>query len=270
MRDWSPPGPANTYLARRDFADHGVQWHSGEGTEAGRKGTQRVLETLASQGRVKLFRPRGVKAISVRLTDEGDRWARGLCELPGLETALVRLAEVVGLCARLRKVCVTEEALAGVAWGTPGAGRTYARVEDEVLPALVRGWLESSADFYRHVYYHATAPGKRELAERNVAPARTVAEATARACGPASARSEDAKEAYGFYLLCQDAALARLRTAEPSDQREIGLLPLPASMGGQAVFLADVAPQGAGNGGAPDTPPGGELAPRAQRGANGA
>ena len=265
LRHWSPPEPANSYLARRDFAHQGVPWHSGEGSEAGRKESQRLVEGLAGQGRLDLFRPRGVKAISVRLTEEGDLWARDLCELPGVETALARLAEVVRMCARLGRVCVAEEALAGVAWGTPGSGKVYARVEDEVLPALVRGWLVSSATCFGQVYYHATAGGKRALAERPV-------QATAVGpCGAVVVRSERGKEAYGFYLLCLDAALARLRTAEPSDAREIGELPLPVSMGKEAVFLADVAAVGAvGGPGGPVSQVGEKLASGAQRGANGA
>jgi hypothetical protein len=265
MRTWTPPVPANTYFARRDFSRQGVPWVSGAASEADRKEAQRLVETLAGQGVVQLFRPRRLKTLGVRLTDEGEGLARRLCGLPGLEIARSALAEVVRLSSERQKGCVSEAALAGVAWSHPRSGKILARLEDQVLPGLIRGWLESNADIIGHVYYRATDIGRRAAIE---SPAGEWSRVSPQNEAP---RDDGAKERYGFYLERLDAALARLRTAEPQDQREIGLLPLPASMGGQAVFLADVAPVGApGAAGGPGTQPAAELAPGAQRGANGA
>jgi len=233
MRTWAQPAPANVYFARRDFARTGVPWRSGASGEAERKEAQRLLERMAARGLVLLFRPRGFKTLGARLTEEGERDARALCGLPGVDDAARRLAEIVRLTDEMRRPWISEPALAGVAWGSPGAGKVLARLEDELLPALVRGWVESGADLHRRVYYRAT-PAGREAAGG--------AEASEGEQAPPARRSYGC-EAYGLYLERLDAAQARLGTAKPLDSREIGFLPLSASMGGEAVYLADLAPR---------------------------
>lgn len=222
-RRWSRPRPANVYFARIAFGKGGVAWESGEPTEAGRKAAQRELEALAKARLVKASRPRRVKTLAVRLSDAAEADTRERTGLPGLYSAWLSAGELARHSRRppelVTDLYIGERKLIGDK--PPGEyEREAVVVENMLLPALVRGYVDSNADIQGRVSYMLTPAGWAWL-NRGEAPPEDLRDDTA--------LDRDAAE---WYAERQQASLDRLDTADPPDPKEIGAIPLPVAIEG--------------------------------------
>lgn len=222
-RRWTRPRPANVYFARLAFDKGGVAWESGEPTEAGRKAAQRELEALAKARLVKASRPRRVKTLAVRLSDAAEADTRERTGLPGLYSAWLSAGELARHSRRppelVTDLYIGERKLIGDK--PPGEyEREAVVVENMLLPALVRGYVDSNADIQGRVSYMLTPAGWAWL-DRGEAPPEDLRDDTA--------LDRDAAE---WYAERQQASLDRLDTADPPDPKEIGAIPLPVAIEG--------------------------------------
>lgn len=220
LRDnWDGRRAAVTYQIRWAWEGHGVPVPFGGGDQAGRKAAERRLARLEAGGLCTVHRPGG-RARAARLTAAGEAAARRLLGLPGLDAAVLMMRRM-----RTRPYhagpgyapgeWVAETELADHPWGHPDT-RPFGAVENDLLPALRRGWVESRSTLRRHVYYMLTAAGAAALAGPDPAPA-------------GAARFDPRVwDLYQGTLLREHE---RLGSAPPPDPKQLGLIPLPASMG---------------------------------------
>ena len=223
-RTWNRPRPANVYFARRAFAKGGVPWESGGATEADRKAAQRALEALAESGAVQVRRPHRVKTLAVRLADDAEAATRRLVGLPGMYSGWLSAWEVArrskrpGEASLMTDVWVLERELIGDR--PPDEYRREAvLVEDMMLPALVRNYVDSCSDGNGRVSYALTPAGWAWLDAGREPPADDL-------------DGEPDRDAAELYYSRLRAALGRLDTAAPPDPKEIGGIPLPVAIGG--------------------------------------
>jgi hypothetical protein len=225
-RRWSRPRPTNVHFARLAFGKGGVPWESGEPTEAGRKAAQRELEELAKARLVRASRLRRVKTLAVRLSEPADADMRERIGLAGLYSAWLSMHEIARHSRRppelFTDVYIAERKLIG-----DKPPETYRReaviVEDMLLPALVRGYVDSNADTQGRVSYMLT-PAGWEWLDRGEAP-------------PEDLRDDAplGRDAATWYAERLQTSLDRLGTADAAEPREIGLLPLPVAVQGLTV-----------------------------------
>lgn len=221
LRDFRGRASANIAAAREAFSKAGVPWGSGGKSPVAQRNANRALERLVTRGLAVVAKGR-VKTTEGRLSDAGETLARAAAGLPGLIAgweSLKRVAELSDPPAKaklLTDVYVAEPRLAGIAWGAVGAEREFRLVEDLALPALVRGWLGSRADSYRHVYYTVLPAGYAALAA-GVAP-------------PAEPETEPDLDARALYLDHFQRTRTQLLTAADGAARDIGPIPLPAAI----------------------------------------
>jgi hypothetical protein len=151
---------------------------------------------------------------AVRLTERGDIVVRALVGLPNVDAGHCSLCEVV----RLQNPIASELWLAKLDnyADTDDCRRELVIVQELMLPALWRGWIESGSDCYGRVYYWATDLG-RKIAKK---PEPTL---------PADL-PEMAEEAGRLYDAEVIAARERLRHAKPDHSNELGFIPLSASI----------------------------------------
>ncbi len=214
LRDFGPAGP-NFLAARTDFLQAGIPWRSTGGSDTNRKRSSRFLRELSRAGLVRIRRSGRVMTPFVKLTEEAEAQARGLCGLPTLFASWVMLQRVADLAVEAGREWVPEYVLAD--WPEPrGAesgsaeARELAFLEDLALPGLCRGWLESGATSTRHVAYQV---GRLAASLKND-PADVLPEV------------EPKTEAYELYLQAFQRKRQYLLNTAPADPREIGPIPL--------------------------------------------
>lgn len=203
--EWEHPRPASVYAARQSLWRYGGVLVPAPGTEAERKASERRVDALIHAGHLKARR-RG-RGRFLRLTEATEDRLRQRCGLPGLWLSY----ETVRRC--VRKTWTPETDLNdGCGWGD-GRSRELAFVELLLLPALARGYVESGSTICGQVYYRRTAdpPAWPEPAEELL---------------------EEVPDPDAAALYHQEAAAARERLLTTDvGALEIGLLPLPCSMG---------------------------------------
>jgi hypothetical protein len=210
------------YERRQAFRHSGVPWASERVVpgldDTGRKQVQRMLDDLALAGLVLTFQPKGAKTLGVRLSDTGDARARTLAGLPAVCDAVAMLGILANLertdaaCAFLGRTWLPETALAGVRWGDNSQRQAFVRIEEQLLPALVRGWAESNCSVLGHCWYAITDAGRKQL-RKPVPPASDMPSA-----------NDLARRGY-YYRVEQE--LHALASAKPECEREIGEVPMP-------------------------------------------
>jgi hypothetical protein len=163
IRDHKRPRPGNTALARIDYRhSRGIAWVAG-GSAVDRSKSSRTLADAVAAGLVTVSGSR-VRVSHVALTENAERRARALVGLPTLADAIVcarHIAEHVSTGKWL-----IEPVLAGTNWGTADADERFMDIEDKLLPALIRGWVESGSDCYGRAAYRLTSDGAVSL-EKN-------------------------------------------------------------------------------------------------------
>ena len=83
------------WTMRRHYPTRGLPWRSHERSgSAAAKATERKLKDLVDAGSIKTLRPRGIKTLCVRLTDEGDQLARALADIPNLDCGVATVKEI--------------------------------------------------------------------------------------------------------------------------------------------------------------------------------
>ncbi|MFG0243004.1 MAG: hypothetical protein ACF8R9_09480 [Phycisphaerales bacterium JB054] len=221
---WTGGGPAAAYLSRRAFREGaGLRWrHSGRDRDE-RDENVEALGRLERAGLV-YRRVERTKVVAILLHEPGIERACALARAPSGPAA----RELCGLVARCEGVedrgflWVPEWTLAGTPprWaGCAGeAGREnrkrLATTEERAIPSLVHGWLESGSDLEGRVWYTLTDAGRAALDGPEPDE-------------PAGAEGDD-----DCALAWREGAHAmygRMASA-PRSEREIGLIPLPASL----------------------------------------
>jgi len=184
--------------------------------DAGRKQVQRGLDELVARGWVATVEPNASKTLAVRLTDAGDRRARALAGLPQVEASLPIIEQIRTLmagdevCDHVRRVWVPETALAGVRWGDNEHRHAFVEVEEKLLPALTRRWVESNCSVQGHCWY-TLGP---------VAPSSP----------PAAADLPQASDwARGEYYHRMEMEIEALARSRPECERESGEIPMPVA-----------------------------------------
>ena len=221
---WTGGGPAAAYLSRRAFREGaGLRWrHSGRDRDE-RDDNVEALGRLERAGLL-YRRVERTKAVAVLLFEPGIERACALARAPGLPAARElcrRIVECEGVEDRGR-LWEPEWMLAGTPphWagcaGEAGRGnrQRLAATEERAIPALVRGWLESGSDLEGRVWYALTDAGRTALDGPEPDE-------------PAGAEGDD-----DCALAWREGAHAmygRMASA-PRSEREIGLIPLPASL----------------------------------------
>lgn len=184
--------------------------------ESERKRVQRALDDLAARGWVATVEPNASKTLAVRLTQLGDAHTRALVGIPQVEASLPVVEQIRTLmggdevCDACGKVCVPETTLAGVRWGDNERRKAFVDVEEKLLPALARRWVESNCWVQGHCWYTL---GPIEPASLPVV-------------ADLPALSDLARAEYYHRIEMELDALARSR---PDCEREIGDVPMPVA-----------------------------------------
>jgi hypothetical protein len=193
---------------RKYFRQRGLPWSSeaveGASDEAVRKRVQREIDRLKGARFVHAYRPQGSKTVGLRLTDAGDQYTRALAGLPTLASSLVLISRLRELtqsdAARpwLGRMWVPETVLTGVEWGDNEQSYKYVELEEQLLPAIVRGWVICNCSIRGHGWYSLVKPSPPTSIPAK-APEKSVA----------------AREISALYV------------AKPENDREIGQIPMP-------------------------------------------
>jgi len=221
LRHWIGRAGSNLYCARQAYRARGVPWHSETPEATEQKRRQRTIRALADDSLLGLYRP-AVKTLSARLTDRGEGRARALCNLPTLSDSIAMMRRIASLSKRpprlLTHKWISEFDLIPVRAGMKGWGRYAAGVEEQLLPVLLRGLVESNSDHDGRVSYCITAAGWTALDDGIEAPADDQVKAH--------------PEASNLWLQSMEAARAKLESGPAIEPREIGLIPLPVHIEG--------------------------------------
>ncbi|MCX7424382.1 MAG: hypothetical protein NTW96_01890 [Planctomycetia bacterium] len=210
--DWHPPAPGNIYHARHTYPTDGVRILV-EGDGADQKRTERTVHDGIAMGLI-VPTVKRLRRTGLRLTDLGDWLTRAIVGQPDAGEAYRLVVEVARLGGDDDR-WVSELTLAGVPGYSDGIKRKLVEVEDNALPALVRGWLESNSDRYGHAWYRLLPAGRRALEHPEPVE-------------PPGLPDGD-PDARRFYIATVEDERERLRTAEPGNPKEIGFVPLPCS-----------------------------------------
>ena len=210
LRAWWPGRRVTAmYEARRDFPKIGVRWVAG-GSAQHRKATERTLAALAETGAVALFKA-AVRTGGAKLTDQGEATARAVAGLPSLSDSFAVMCELEQAGG-----AAWEAALAGIEWADTERREPRQRLvtlEEILLPALARRWVESRSTVCGHVRYELTPDGREALA--GGAPTQGADE------------YEPTPEAAARYCATFRHAEGLLATRTPQVPGEIGMIPLP-------------------------------------------
>lgn len=220
-RGWDTRTPSAVWCYRDQYHRRGVPWISGEHTEGGRKQAQRALSAMVADRLVKTLKSTNERTFAVRLTDWGSDYIASLCDGPTIWAALVDLQKLADNEdhpeAAAEYGWVPETALAGVRYdGTRKSNAALITQETMLLPALVRGWVESGSDMEGHVFYRVLPAGRSVLRD----PPKRFDNLPA---------VDQALEAY-YHNEALESAIAWIRSVESPVSNEIGILPLPCSI----------------------------------------
>lgn len=209
--DWNAWGMGSVVFEhRRDFVTAGFAFGSSIGKATERFSFGRLLDGLAGDGL--LVRFGGERKVRCRLSEAGDDHARALAGLPGIGAAFATILEL----AKHRRV--SELQLAGLEGyrNDDAMGPALVRAELAAMPGIWRGWIATESDVAGRVWYSVTDLGR----EVSHGPPVTLPDGLPK------------EVAGGFELYGAEFRHARhaLRASSPVDRREVGLLPLSASM----------------------------------------
>lgn len=202
--EWQHPRPGCVYAAQQAFRQNRGVLAPFPGTAAERKSGERLVDAMIQSGYLQARR-RG-RGRFLRLVDTAEDRLRQMCGLPGLWLSFETVRRHV------RNDWTPEIALnSNRGWGD-GRSQELAFVELLLLPALARGLAESGSNVRGHVYYRRVGdpPAWPEPAE-DIEPV------------PELAR---------LYSDELRAARERILAADVGSL-EIGLLPIPCSIGGR-------------------------------------
>jgi hypothetical protein len=215
--DWKERSPAAIYEARARFEQMGVPCPTADGDLA-QRAIRRRLNELQRAGLIKLCGKE--RRFSARATRAGDMRGRALAGLPNVNEAHTFLADV-------RRLAGSGDGYSGMAreiWFFDAADYedseafrgSLLAVQEFAAPALWRDWAIAESDTFGRVYYSLTKAGRTAL----LLPEPELP----------TDLPEPSGDAYRLYDLESVAFRQRLRASEPAESREIGYVPLPASI----------------------------------------
>ncbi|MCX7424829.1 MAG: hypothetical protein NTW96_04280, partial [Planctomycetia bacterium] len=200
--------------AQQRFQTGGVVLPSA-GDATARKAMERAVGDLVAAGLVTVGGK--IRRNVVKLSEAGDWLARAIVGQPDAGEVYALVVEVAGLGGGDDDRWVSEFQLANVPNYRDEIHRKLIEVEDQALPALVRGWLESNSDRAGHAWYQLLPAGRRALEHPEpVEPPRL---------------PDGDPDARRFYIATVEDERERLRTAKPGNPKEIGEIPLSCSTG---------------------------------------
>jgi hypothetical protein len=126
-----------------------------------------------------------------------------------------------------------ESWLAEIEWADtedPEARQKLVAVEEEALPALLRGWLTAGSTLRGHVRYTVTEAGRQAL-EQEQEPE------------PERLPAADPEAQGAYYRELNDARTA-LRTKSPERAGQVGMIPVPLCHAGRPMPLATASTEG--------------------------
>jgi hypothetical protein len=209
--DW--PKRSARWEAQEAFRRHGLRWSAG-GTGAERKAAERQLAEIVAAGLIKAHGTRGRKT-HLTLTDRGRQVAAALCGAPDGEDARQAVLRLLDFAPAGR--LVSELLPAGLDDYADDYQTPLFAFQQNILHAILAGWIETNSDCYGRAAYLVTAAGK------------------AAAAAPADTRRPDLRADPALIELYDNeyaAECARLLALAPTDRNQIA--PIPLSAGGIA------------------------------------
>ncbi len=231
VRDYSPAAQrlhANSYLERDAYraSGYGIPWASGEASRGERQRSQLALEELAGLGAVEPLKEGG-RTARIRLLPDGESYAQEACRMPVLVDDWPWL--IYDAILRRGGYSVMEDHLIPVLRKSVGLGDDWDRraclglLMDGMTPFLARDWVFAASTMTRNVRY---LPG--DVAAVRPDPA----------IGFPDIGDVDRDAARSLYLKRYDACYSAMMKNEPSNAKEIGMVPLCASAVGQDELAA--------------------------------
>lgn len=147
--EWKHPLPAAIVAARHAVRNRGGVLLTAPGTDADRKAAERLTDALIASRYLRTRRR--ARGRYLRLTDEVEDKLRPLCGLPALWLAFETARRLSAM-----KWTAEIDLNHGKGWGD-NREQGLVFVEHLLLPALVRGVVESASTVHGHVYYRRVA-----------------------------------------------------------------------------------------------------------------
>jgi hypothetical protein len=113
-------------------------------------------------------------------------------------------------------------------YGQPDTREKLADLQEQLLPALVKGLVVSAADCERRVWYALTQSGVRVAEERTRRPSTQ----------PTKPVAEMDSTDQVFYRQQAEREKAALRSGEPSNTSDIGMVPMPVAAPTRGMIAA--------------------------------
>jgi DNA-binding transcriptional ArsR family regulator len=218
-RTWDNGFPGKVYYTRQRYRRLGCRWASGSDSNAGQQEASRQLRELRRAGLVTVARPRAIKTLYAKLTDEGEHRASALVGIGNLADCLAmmqRIAELENEPDALVGNWVSEERLWAVTT-RPVELEKYrvaaGAVTAKCLWGLSREWVAASSDGAGRGYYRLLPAGRVVLEDPPAIPKRL------------PRPDEGGGEVYDE---AREAARAEIRQAD-ENAAEIGDIPISCS-----------------------------------------
>ena len=168
LRDFAGDAPGSFYFARKLYASAGIPSRSGKAAGSDRMTHSRQLGKLAAKGVIVVTTHRTSKFPFAKLTDAAEERLRRKVGLSGMLEAFSAMGQLRFFTDAGGKKWVPEFVMAGFdepRASKPGSDNAALLIaaENLLLPALVRGWVESGATKDRHAAYRLTDLGRAAL-----------------------------------------------------------------------------------------------------------
>ena len=200
------------------FHRAGIPWHAAGET---RKAVSRKLADLKCGADVTTTNPSGSRTVAVKLTSTAESWARAFIGIPTLDDALLVVDRLYAMQDHPdgfhfhERDWLRETTLGACQYGDGiETGEKLVDLAEQLLPALVSGYVISACDISRHISYSLTTAGRRIAAERLV-----------KVPIPAS-RPKPNLEAEAFYFDSREQAEQAIASCKPSGSNDTGPVPL--------------------------------------------
>jgi hypothetical protein len=208
---------------RRLYRSAGLPWAvakviGGVPDTEDRKAVREAVDRLELRDLIDVGNPSGLRTTTTKLTEAGDDRARALVGLCHFADSWELLQLLYTLREDPRGVdfdgqaWASEVMLTDVEWGGEDTA-AFADVQCAMLPALCRGYVESTTSIKRHCWYALTGAGV-SIAKRGTIPD--------------PGKLPNARpDCLALYLDRLQQARRELRAAQPATIGSIGLLPFP-------------------------------------------
>jgi|GEM_PF-3867679 len=211
-----PPGgldPARSTFGtlRMEFPSSGVPVPVADGSYQAQKEQREAIGLLVEAGIIEVFRPHGAKALGYRLTDAGEEQCRLGCGQVSLHQTL-RIVDHLVSEFGIGVAFSEHDAIERIGYATDVESVRTRKIllQEDLSPALSRGWVESACQLSGHCFYTITEVGH-----------------TAAVAGIDLPAFESSNTHQPAYVAAFKAAFEAFRNMEPPISSDIGLLNYP-------------------------------------------